>query len=173
MSFWELYHGPNAGYVLELYERYQRDPESVDVATREMFRQWTPPLDGAPLDGDRPAVVDGTALAALADKIRCAVSLADAIRDLGQLGAELDPLGTPPPGDPALELNTYGLSEGDLTQLPANIITGPLTAGSRNAPDVVQALRRVYTGSTRHEFEHLHVPDELAWLRDTAESGRV
>ena len=34
--------GVNAGYVLELYERYRQNPESVDPATREAFESWTP-----------------------------------------------------------------------------------------------------------------------------------
>ena len=43
MSDLMLFHGPNAGYVLELYERYQQNPQSVDAATREFFERWTPP----------------------------------------------------------------------------------------------------------------------------------
>ena len=40
---WERFYGPNAGYVLELYERYQADPASVDTATRAFFEQNAPP----------------------------------------------------------------------------------------------------------------------------------
>src|SRR5712691_12074448 len=36
------FYGPNAGYVLELYERYQRDPQSVDEHTRALFDGWSP-----------------------------------------------------------------------------------------------------------------------------------
>ena len=39
---WERFYGPNAGYVLELYERYQADPGSVDAATRAFFEQSAP-----------------------------------------------------------------------------------------------------------------------------------
>ena len=35
--------GPNLGYVLELYEGYREDPESVDERTREFFETWSPP----------------------------------------------------------------------------------------------------------------------------------
>ena len=48
------FHGPNAGYVLDLYERYQRDPASVDAATRAFFERWTPSDDdGGPGSGFR------------------------------------------------------------------------------------------------------------------------
>ena len=53
MNPWDQFTGANAGYVLELFERYQRDPASVDEATRAVFRDWTPPQDAAPL-GRRP-----------------------------------------------------------------------------------------------------------------------
>ncbi|MGW8249629.1 MAG: 2-oxoglutarate dehydrogenase E1 subunit family protein, partial [Anaerolineales bacterium] len=45
------FHGPNLGYILELYERYQDDPDSVDESTRRLFSQWTPtaPPPTAPL----------------------------------------------------------------------------------------------------------------------------
>ena len=36
------FHGPNAGYVLALYERYQQDPQAVDAQTRALFEGWTP-----------------------------------------------------------------------------------------------------------------------------------
>ena len=29
MDFWHDFHGPNAGYILELYDRYRADPGSV------------------------------------------------------------------------------------------------------------------------------------------------
>jgi 2-oxoglutarate dehydrogenase E1 component len=47
---WERFYGPNAGYVLELYERYQADPASVDAATRAFFEQAAP--EGLAGDGD-------------------------------------------------------------------------------------------------------------------------
>ena len=37
------FSGINAGYVLELYEQYRRNPDSVDPDTRKAFESWTPP----------------------------------------------------------------------------------------------------------------------------------
>ena len=49
------FYGPNLGYVLELYESYKEDPESVDEGTREFFETWSPPRPEA--NGHAPAVV--------------------------------------------------------------------------------------------------------------------
>jgi ABC-2 type transport system ATP-binding protein len=37
------FYGPNLGYVLDLYESYRENPESVDEGTREFFESWSPP----------------------------------------------------------------------------------------------------------------------------------
>ncbi len=37
MSDLELFHGPNAGYVLDLYEQYREDPAAVDAETRQFL----------------------------------------------------------------------------------------------------------------------------------------
>ena len=42
MSLEKEFHGPNLGYILELYERYRDDPNAVDEATRKLFEQWSP-----------------------------------------------------------------------------------------------------------------------------------
>ena len=42
------FRGFNEGYVLELYDAYRRDPSSVDHATRDFFKRWTPPRTSEP-----------------------------------------------------------------------------------------------------------------------------
>src|SRR5947209_7740365 len=46
MNAWEAFYGPNVGYALELYERYQQDPNSVDEATRSIFERLGPLPEG-------------------------------------------------------------------------------------------------------------------------------
>jgi 2-oxoglutarate dehydrogenase complex dehydrogenase (E1) component-like enzyme len=40
MNFEREFSGPNLGYVLELYERYQTNPDSVNEASRRLFDEW-------------------------------------------------------------------------------------------------------------------------------------
>ncbi len=161
MNIWHEFHGPNAGYILELYERYRQNPASVDPATRNYFAQWSPPAADAP-----------AAAAAQVDKIVGAVNLAQAIREYGHLAARLDPLGSPPPGDPSLEPAFHGISEDDLRQLPASLIGGPIAETAENAHAAIQALRQVYSSATGYDYDHLRLPEEREWLRHAAESGR-
>jgi 2-oxoglutarate dehydrogenase E1 component len=161
MNIWKDFHGPNAGYILELYERYLKDRDSVDTKTRALFDQWKPETDGLP-----------PAQTADVRKIVGAVNLAQAIRTYGHLDAQLDPLGSKPPGDPSLNINTHGLTEEDLRQLPASLIDTPLSENSANAWEAIEKLRTVYSSTTGYDFHHIHAPEERGWLREAAESGR-
>ncbi len=162
------FYGPNAGYVLDLYERYQRDPNSVDETTRALFARWTPPADDVDGANHVAAIVAGPGI----DKIAGAANLAQAIRDYGHLKAALDPLGGHRPGDPMLSPDAHGITEDDLRQMPASIIGGPATAGAANALDAITALRAVYSSSIGFDIDHIRVPEERFWLREAAESRR-
>ncbi|MEP7116463.1 MAG: thiamine pyrophosphate-dependent enzyme, partial [Acidobacteriota bacterium] len=165
MDSWDQFSGANAGYVLELYERYQQDPASVDDATRAAFRSFTPPADPAP--NAAPASASDTA-AAIA-----AVSLAESIRRYGHLAASLDPIGyNRPDGDPSLHPHAHGLTTELLKQLPASIIGGPVVQGAAHAGEAIERLRAIYCATTGHDYAHVFVPDERVWLRESVEARR-
>src|SRR5688572_30113457 len=168
MSDLNIFHGPNAGYVLDLYERYQQDPASVDPQTRAFFEAWTPP------EIEQPAAPETAAQAPAIDvlKIVGAARLARLTREYGHLAARLDPLGGEPPGDPELQLETHGLTEQDLTLLPATVVGGPLAEGAANALEAMARLRAAYSGSIGYEDDHVKEPAEREWIREAAESGR-
>src|SRR5229473_5561383 len=155
------FFGPNAGYVLELYDRYRQNPASVDDATRAIFDTWPPdsqltlkqgsPTEAAPLP---------------VSKIVAASFLAQAIRSRGHLGAHLDPLGSEPLSDPALLTETHGISDEDLAQLPPTVVGGHSAEGARNALEAIANLRAMYSGTISYEFDQVKSPVERGWLRD-------
>ncbi len=165
---WTPFSGVNAGYVYELYERYLQDPASVDAATRQFFEHWTPPTSEA---ASQPSTSSETSVDVT--KVAAAVKYAQAIREYGHLGARLDPLGTPPLGDPSLDMSSYGLTEDDLRRLPASLVGGAVASATRNALEATEALRAIYTGGIGYDFDHIRRPEEREWLRDTVESGRL
>ncbi|QBD83181.1 2-oxoglutarate dehydrogenase E1 component [Ktedonosporobacter rubrisoli] len=158
----ETFYGPNAGYVLELYERYKHDPAAVDAATRAIFDAWEPRSDEQLLykTGGEPVQTQDVS------RVVAASALAHAIRERGHLGAHLDPLGREPLGDPALLPQTHGLRDEDLAQLPPTVIGGHASEGVNNALDAVRALRAMYSGTISYEFDQVKSSDERGWLRD-------
>jgi 2-oxoglutarate dehydrogenase E1 component len=174
MVVWNDFNGINAGYVLELYERYQQDPENVDAATRRFFETWQPPQDGfqGGAESGQPAAASTEASTEWAEKVVGTANLAQSIRFYGHLQAQLDPLGTPQPGDPSLAPQFHGISEADLKSLPAEIVGGPAAEKAANAYEAIQALRQVYCRTTGYDYDHIRSPESRSWLRDAAECGR-
>ena len=162
MSGWQEFTGLNRGYVLELYEKFRQGPSSVDAETRALFERWTPPADEA------PRVPEGLSV----QKIVGAVNLAQSIRRYGHLAAQLDPLGSRPPGDPSLLPETHGVTEEDLRTLPASLVWSPLSTGAGNMLDAIDAFRRIYCSTTGYDFAHVFVPEERQWLRHAVEGGQ-
>ncbi len=111
MDFLREFHGPNAAYILELYDRYSRNPDSVDESTRARFAHWKPPAE----DDFSAVPIPGTAWPV--EQLVAVTNLAQAIRGFGHLAATLDPLGMANSDDPSLELETYGLTETLLREL--------------------------------------------------------
>ncbi|HLV80618.1 MAG TPA: 2-oxoglutarate dehydrogenase E1 component, partial [Chthonomonadaceae bacterium] len=170
MSDLSFYYGPNAGYVMALYERYQQDPNSVDPETRALFEKWKPeppsPSPAAlasPATGWLSAKVDVARVAAVA-------RLARFIRQRGHLIAAIDPLGLRHRSEEEaeLDLQSHSLTAQDLAMVPSSIVGGPLAAGARNALEAIQQLRQVYSGPIGYEDEHIQNADERYWLRDAA-----
>jgi 2-oxoglutarate dehydrogenase E1 component len=164
------FSGINAGYVLELYEQYRRNPESVDPASRRTFESWAPEEIGAPanlqLGGGSPqSAIDIRVIVG-------AANLVESIRRYGHLAAQLDPLGAAPSGDPSLSPRAHGLTDEDLRSLPASLVGGVVAESSANAFEAVEKLRRIYCSTTGFDLSHVFVPEEREWLRHAAESGR-
>ncbi len=164
------FYGPNLGYVLELYEKYREDPDSVDESARRFFETWSPPRI------EKNGGANGRASGAVAeagvevDKVVGAAKFVRSVRDFGHMAAQLDPLGTEPPGDPTLDPDFHGISEEDLEQMPSSVIGGPLGERTSTAKEAVDELRRIYCSTTGYDFGHINKPEERFWLRDAVES---
>jgi len=152
------FHGPNIGYILELYDRFQDDPDSVDESTRRLFQRWkpTPP--------SRVAQQPPSDVLPLTE----AANLAQAIRSRGYLAASLDPLGSEPLGDSSLTLEFHDLGEDDLRQLPAEVVGSE----AENALQAIEKLRAIYCQNIGFDYGHIRIPEEREWLYQAAESGR-
>jgi 2-oxoglutarate dehydrogenase E1 component len=157
MPFERDFHGPNLGYILELYDRFQDDPKSVDEFTRRYFQRWTstPP----------EPVLQNTS--GLLHSSRAA-DLAEAIRTRGYLAASLDPLGSTPISDPSLTLKSHDLQVDELHKMPAQAFG----LAGENGYQAIEHLRSIYCQTIGYDYGHIRIPKERDWLYQTAESGR-
>src|SRR5215207_872326 len=156
------FHGPNLGYILDLYEQYRKDPNAVDEATRRLFETWSPVEASAPVTATRDLL-----------SLTGAANLAQAIRVYGYLAADLDPLSEAPTDNPILTPEFHQLKEEDLVNLPPDVVNLPESAGqaSRNAQDAIEILRSIYCGTIGYDYGHIRIPEERDWLYQAAETG--
>src|SRR6476646_12180370 len=124
-------------------------------------------VEAPPAAAPEPAADD-----LLVGGVAAAMALIKAIRTHGHLAATLDPLGSDPVGDPALEAE---LLEPPLTaELQARIPASVLRVGveGQTLADALPRLREIYCGTIAYEIEHISDHQERVWLRHAIESGR-
>ena len=85
--------------------------------------------------------------------VQAATSLVKAHRTHGHLAAQLDPLGTEPPGDPALDPGPLKLTPDVMARIPADILR--MWVPGSNLGEALPHLRAVYCGTTGYESEPL------------------
>ncbi|HJX46216.1 MAG TPA: multifunctional oxoglutarate decarboxylase/oxoglutarate dehydrogenase thiamine pyrophosphate-binding subunit/dihydrolipoyllysine-residue succinyltransferase subunit, partial [Gaiellaceae bacterium] len=127
----------------------------------------SPPAAPAPA-APAPVVVDDELLGGVA----AATTLVKAFRMHGHLAARLDPLGSEPPGDPALEPERLipELTPELQARIPASLLS--LYVKGETLADALPRLREVYCGTIAYEIEHISDHEERIWLRQAIESGR-
>jgi 2-oxoglutarate dehydrogenase E1 component len=186
--------GLNAAYVAQLRADFLDSPASVPDEWRRIFEAdgngspapvvaprpadpepegvtATPAVAAPPSEATGPAAepeVDDELLAGIA----AAMALVKAYRMHGHLAARLDPLGSEPTGDPALDETRLHppLTPELQARIPASLLR--LSVPGETLLEALPRLREVYTGSSAYEIEHISDHAERVWLRKAIESDR-
>jgi 2-oxoglutarate dehydrogenase E1 component len=192
--------GLNAGYARVLLDEYLENPEAVPDEWRRLFESGDSevvathpglarlletlredgngasatvasapaPTPAPPAAAPAPAPEDDLLLGGVA----AAMALVKAHRTHGHLAARLDPLGSEPVGDPALEPERLDppLTPELQAQIPAGYLR--LHVPGETLAEALPALRETYAGTIAYEIEHISDHEERVWLRQSIESGR-
>src|SRR5437016_661530 len=102
--------------------------------------------------------------------VAAAMALVKAFRNFGHMAARLDPLGSDPPGDPALDPGPLGLSPEIMARVPADVLR--IYVPGRTLAEAYPELRKTYCGTLAYEVEHIGSHVERLWLRQVIESGQ-
>src|SRR3989449_10554591 len=101
--------------------------------------------------------------------VAAAMALVKAIRNFGHQAAQLDPLGSTPPGDPALDPGPLGLTSEIMARIPADVLR--IYVPGSTLADAYPRLQETYCGTLSYEVEHIGSHQEREWLRQVIESG--
>jgi 2-oxoglutarate dehydrogenase E1 component len=183
--------GLNAGFARDLLEDYLENPEAVPTEWRELFESGqsdivathpgltrllertgngqpaaAPPAPEPP-PAEAPPVTDE-----LLGAVAAAMALIKAQRMHGHLAAHLDPLGSEPPGDPALEPERLipKLTPELQARVPASVLR--LYVPGETLADALPRLQETYSGTIAYEIEHIADHEKRVWLRQAIESGK-
>jgi 2-oxoglutarate dehydrogenase E1 component len=101
--------------------------------------------------------------------VSAAMSLVKAHRTHGHLAAHLDPLGSEPVGDPAMDPATVHLTPELMAAVPADVLR--VHVPGRTLAEVLPRLRETYCSTIAYEIEHISSHEQRVWLREHIESG--
>jgi multifunctional 2-oxoglutarate metabolism enzyme len=117
-------------------------------------------------DAVAPAAKPGTELL---QAVQAATSLLKGYRTHGHLAARLDPLGSEPKGDPAIQPENLNLTPELMAQIPAEILR--IGVEGETLLEVLPRMRAAYCGTMAYQIEHLSSHQQRMWLREMIETG--
>jgi 2-oxoglutarate decarboxylase len=129
----------------------------------------------APLTADEPApeatlpAISAPPDEGLLQAVQAATSVVKAHRMHGHLAAKLDPLGSAPRGDPALDPATVNLTPDLMEAIPASVLR--VAVPGETFADALPFLEETYCGTIAYEIEHIAGHNRRVWLRQIVESG--
>jgi 2-oxoglutarate dehydrogenase E1 component len=101
--------------------------------------------------------------------VAAGMALVKAYRHFGHLAAHLDPLGSEPRGDPALDPGPLGLTPELMGRIPAGLLR--IYVPGKTLADALPHLQATYSGTIAYEVEHIASHEQRVWLRRVIESG--
>ncbi len=188
--------GLNAGFARDLLEDYLENPEAVPSEWRSLFESGDSDLVAthpglARLVESMQPQGNGASIADVEESVppppapeleppgdellggvAAAMALVKAHRMHGHLAARLDPLGSEPPGDPALEPERLipKLTPDLQARIPAGVLR--LYVPGDTLAEALPQLQATYTGTIAYELEHISDHEKRLWLRQAIESGK-
>ncbi|PAD27727.1 2-oxoglutarate dehydrogenase E1 component [Niallia circulans] len=170
VSYQPRFYGPNLGLVMELYEKYVQDPNSVDEEMKRHFDQWGPPIDNQTKTSTNHLSLQSEVQV---EKIIAAVTLVNKIRAYGHLAADIYPLKDHKREYELFDLARFDLTKEDLEKIPARLICPDAPNHIINGYEAVQYLKEIYTKTIAFEYYHVNDIKEKNWLQSKVESGSL
>src|SRR5260221_9910044 len=127
-----------------------------------------PPL-GVAAPSTEPSIAPGEVDEELLQAVQAATSLLKAYRTHGHLAAHLDPLGSEPKGDPALQPENVNLTPELMARIPASILR--IGVPGETLLEALPRMRQTYCGTIAYQVEHLSSHQQRIWLREMIETG--
>ncbi len=155
----------DSSYIDGLYQAYKQDPESVDFGWQKFFEGF----DFGQNAGESVGV-SGDATPDHVLKEINVLNMINGYRDRGHLFTQTNPVRERRKYYPGKELETFGLSEADMSTIfNAGVEVG---LGPAKLKDIRQLIEDTYCRSIGAEFKYIRNPEKIKWLQDRMEADR-
>ncbi|MBK5221247.1 MAG: 2-oxo acid dehydrogenase subunit E2, partial [Thermoleophilia bacterium] len=142
--------------------------DAAGVTSAHPASASAPPLSAAAPSAE-PTTAPGEVDEELLQAVQAATSILKTYRTHGHLAAHLDPLGSQPKGDPALQPENVNLTPELMERIPAHILR--IGVPGENLLEALPRMRTAYCGTIGYQFEHLSSHQQRIWLREMIETG--
>ncbi len=169
-----IIQGAESGQFLQEVEAYLQGEHDFYEQVFADLGIAAPAAPSAPAPKEAPTTAPAPAISTepdleLLQAVQAAMSLIKAHRTHGHLAARLDPLGSEPEGDPALDPEPLKLTPELMARIPAKILR--VAVPGETLAEVVPHLRETYCGTIAYEIEHIASHRQRVWLREKIETG--
>ena len=168
MDKYSFLNAAHTVYFAELYEQYQKDPDSIDSSWRAFFQGYDFGSENYGLSGE---VIEGvsTQVPEHVQKEFQVVKLIDGYRTRGHLFTKTNPVRERRKYAPTLEIENFRLNDKDLdTVFNAGEILG---IGPKTLRQIREHLEAIYCDSIGVEYMYIRQPKEIQWIQNRLNSN--
>ncbi|CAL2055195.1 subunit of E1(0) component of 2-oxoglutarate dehydrogenase [Tenacibaculum sp. 190524A05c] len=160
MDKFSFLNAAHVGFISELYEQYQKNPDAVEPSWRSFFQGYDLANENFSLTEDEEEIE-------IPEEVRkefLVIDLINGYRTRGHLFTKTNPVRERRQYTPTLDLENFGLAQNDLsTVFNAGQILG---IGPQTLSVIVQHLKAIYCDSIGVEYMYLRNPEEIKWWQD-------
>ena len=169
MTDFSFISNAHPNYIANLYEQYQKDPQSVEEGWRTFFKGFEFAENGSSATTMATAAAKSGDFEATNIKEFSVLSIIRAYRNRGHLRSKTNPIRERRNRLPNLDLADFSLTEADLDTVfkAGNEIKGLNDATLR---EIITHLENVYCGAIGFEYNFIESRERRRWIRQKIEA---
>ncbi|WP_272150610.1 2-oxoglutarate dehydrogenase E1 component [Tenacibaculum aiptasiae] len=160
MDKFSFLNAAHSGFIGDLYEQYQKNPDAVEPSWRSFFQ-------GYDLANENYSLTDDEVAIEVPEEVRkefLVIDLINGYRTRGHLFTKTNPVRDRRKYTPTLDIENFGLTKTDLnTVFNAGEILG---MGPSSLSEIISHLKAIYCDSIGVEYMYLRNPEELKWWQN-------
>jgi 2-oxoglutarate dehydrogenase E1 component len=164
MDKYSFLNAAHTSFFAELYDKYLTSPDSIEPSWRSFFQGYDFGMESSLDELDISSQNGALEVPLTLKKEFQVVKLIDGYRSRGHLFTKTNPVRARRQYLPSLDLETFGLNEGDLdTVFTAGEILG---LGASSLRNILKHLTNIYCDAIGVEYMYIRKPERVEWIQN-------